>query len=251
MTELPDYNERNISGNYVNAGKLFTTDSGSTYSYCNTQMSDITIRKTGGEQTSIPDNTVWLCEESIFNADGTTKYLKGVYYQQIGNNIEPITDSYEIAQLDASTIEQKYRKQLPLDYEDAIAISSPDVGTIYIADIMFNGGTKIMIWTPRQDEVLYGSRIKFSSAGIEISSSGFKRILDEQTDVAYRIDNNGSVVGIIWKLSENGMYVKNIYCYGTIYMGTVQNELDTSTFKQVLEMRKSDQSDGIDEYIYS
>lgn len=252
MSSLPEYNERENDGAYKYMGKLVSVNNGSTYSYCNSLMTGIGITESDTVPSVIHDNEVWKCSKTVFDDNGKTQYLKEVYYNDIHGNIEAISDNYEIAQLDSSKENDPYKKQLPTEFESAASISTPNTGIIYIADIMFNGGYKIQTWTPRQDEVLYGSRIKFSSAGIEIQSeAGFKRILNEQTDVAYKIDSNGNIIGIIWKLSTDGMFVKNIYCYGTISMGKVTDELNTDTFKNVMEMKRSDSDDGIDEYIYS
>lgn len=201
---------------------------------------------------------VWLCKENIVNASGTGyDYIAGFYYEMNSSNkLVPITDNYIITMLDSDN----YYKRIPVGWEQVTGESSttyltPLAGSVYFGDIMVNGGSMVMTWTPRQDENMWGTKIKFNSSGITIEdrSRGYKRVLDESSDISWQIANDGSIISCVWKLTQDGFITKDIKCYGTFYMGYVPNEKSSNIdeeFIKVMSMQRSADNSGIDEYIY-
>lgn len=213
------------------------------------------------QSSTVPNlnrDEVWLCKENIVNASGTGyDYIAGFYYEKnASNNLVPITDNYIITRLDSDN----YYKRIPVGWEQVTGESSttyltPLAGSVYFGDIMVNGGSMVMTWTPRQDENMWGTKIKFNSSGITIEdrSRGYKRVLDESSDISWQIANDGSIISCVWKLTQDGFITKDIKCYGAFYIGYVPNEKSSNIdeeFIKVMSMQRSSDNSGVDEYIY-
>lgn len=213
------------------------------------------------QSTTVPNlnrDEVWLCKENIVNSSGTGyDYIAGFYYEKNSSDkLVPITDNYIITMLDSDN----YYKRIPVGWEQVTGESSttyltPLAGSVYFGDIMVNGGSMVMTWTPRQDENMWGTKIKFNSSGITIEdrSRGYKRVLDESSDISWQIANDGSIISCVWKLTQDGFITKDIKCYGAFYIGYVPNEKSSNIdeeFIKVMSMQRSSDNSGIDEYIY-
>lgn len=213
------------------------------------------------QSSTVPNlnrDEVWLCKENIVNASGTGyDYIAGFYYEKNSSDkLVPITDNYIITMLDSDN----YYKRIPVGWEQVTGESSttyltPLAGSVYFGDIMVNGGSMVMTWTPRQDENMWGTKIKFNSSGITIEdrSRGYKRVLDESSDISWQIANDGSIISCVWKLTQDGFITKDIKCYGAFYIGYVPNEKSSNIdeeFIKVMSMQRSSDNSGIDEYIY-
>lgn len=201
---------------------------------------------------------VYKCTNTILNQDESVKYLRGTYYTNrddaLQNILRPITDSYYITLLDADDLYFMTLTGGSENIETSASIFSVTPGKIYIGDIMVNGGVNVMTWTPRQDEVLWGENIKFSSNGIYIENkdNGFGRQLTSNSDIAFRLAGDGTITEYIWKLTQTGFIAKDIKCFGTFAMGnTTGSSADLeNSFTSVLEMKRNNNNTGVDDYIY-
>lgn len=246
---LPTYGSSYIGKAYLISGK---------YYYGSSLFTKVNVVKSSTPPTLKIDE-VWLCSENVPNdSDTGYDYIAGFYYQDIDGVLEPIVDNYVITMLDAG----QYYKRVPssswesVTGESSTSFLTPEPGSVYFGDIMVNGGSMVMTWTPRQDENMWGTKIKFNSSGITIEdrSRGYKRVLDESSDISWQISSDGSIISCVWKLTQDGFITKDIKCYGTFYMGYVPNEksenIDTE-FIKVMSMQRSNDNSGIDEYIYT
>lgn len=246
FTTQPDLNSLEA---YSVAGNRCTI--ASTDTYCLATMQAVNIVTTQPDLNDMSPSTYWYCTDNVYDeTTGVILFIRGVYYyksKDVNDNLifEPVTDSFTITQLD----KEDYMIPVPVEFTSTV---TPVTGTLYIGDIMVNGGNSVKTWTPRQDEVLYGSKIKFSSDGITlIGQNDYKRELKEDLDVAYKVDVSGTPIECVWRLNKDGMFVKDIYCYGTFNMGTVVNTgSNLGNFTPKFQMSRSVGNDGIDEYIY-
>ena len=201
---------------------------------------------------------VYKCIRDVKGQNNEILYVRGTYYTNrndaLQNVLRPITDSYYITLLDANDL---YFSTLTGGSENIETSSTAFIATTgrtYLGDIMVNGGNQVMTWTPRQDEVLWGENIKFSSNGIYIENkdSGFGRQLTSNSDIAFRLAGDGTITEYIWKLTQTGFIAKDIKCFGTFAMGTTSSgnvDLENS-FSAILEMKRNNNNTGVDDYIY-
>lgn len=248
-TSLPTYNANYIGRAYKVSDK---------YYYGTSAYTKMTIIESVSKP-ALQVNQIWKCLQNVPNSAKTGyDYLAGYYYEKdVSGKYVPITDSYVITMLDKDT----YYKRLPTGWETLSGVTdtkylSPVDGSVYFGDIMLNGGSMVMTWTPRQDENMWGENIKFNSDGIVIEdkSRGYKRVLDESSDISWLIDSNGNIVSCVWKLTQDGFITKDIRCYGTFYMGKVADEKSSNienNFTKVMSMSRSSDNKGVDEYIYT
>lgn len=256
-------NPANDKGKIASAGKLYKYNS--TYTYLKPIYRKITVVEFDDylSASSLVGDKVYKCTKDLVKDSlSDDNYVRGVYYTISENAIasskklKPISDSYIIMMLDAgdyNTITMNGTNENLETSSSNFPISQ--YGTIYIGDIMVNGGNNVQTWTPRQDENLWGENIKFDYSGITIENipSGYKRIIDSNSDIAYQINDSGNIVKCIWKLTQDGFITNDIKCIGTFAMGYVTNEASSdleNTFTAVMEMKKNANRDGVDEYLY-
>ena len=265
-------NPANDKGKIASAGKLYKYSS--TYTYLKPVYKKITVDEFDHYLTAsnLVGDKVYLCTKDMDKDSlSDNDYVRGVYYTIAENAIasskklKPINDSYTIMLLDSSREDpndnsKAYYNITMNGTNENLETSSTNftIGqytTIYVGDIMVNGGNNVQTWTPRQDENLWGENIKFDYSGITIENipSGYKRIIDSNSDIAYQINDSGDIVKCIWKLTQDGFITNDIKCIGTFAMGYVTNEASSdleNTFTAVMEMKKNTNRDGVDEYLY-
>jgi len=255
-------NPNNDKGKISCAGKLYKYSS--TYTYLKPVYKKISVVEFSDYLTasSLVGDAVYKCERDMAaDALADSDYVRGVYYtiaenaQASSKKLKPITDGYTIMMLDAGDYHTITMNGTNENIETSSSNFSFTPGQLYVGDIMVNGGQNVQTWTPRQDENLWGENIKFDYSGITIENipNGYKRIIDSNSDIAYQIDDSGTIVKCIWKLTQDGFITNDIKCIGTFAMGYVSNEASAdleNTFTAVMEMKKNTDRDGIDEYLY-
>lgn len=256
-------NPNNDKGKIASAGKLYKYNS--TYTYLKPVYKKVSIVSFSDylSASNLVGDAVYHCEKDMIKDSlSDSDYVRGTYYtiaenaQASSKKLKPITDGYTIMMLDSGdyyTITMNGTTENIETSSTAFPVSQ--YSTIYIGDIMVNGGQNVQTWTPRQDENLWGENIKFDYSGITIENipNGYKRIIDSNSDIAYQINDSGAIVKCIWKLTQDGFITNDIKCIGTFAMGYVSNEASAdleNTFTAVMEMKKNTDRDGIDEYLY-
>lgn len=223
-------------------------------------------------------NAIWLCSRDIITEENL-KYVKGIYYLFTGFHsyildgetkqaptFIPFSDSYDVTLLN----QNQYYIQRVYDFEDitsqnlVVTNETPD-DCISVADIMLNGGSTVMAWTPSRYESIYSETIRFSKYGIEISGEYVsestkrkaKRIINETQDVAYIIDDlTGNIVKLIWNINPDGVMTNDLRSYGSLSLGYARNpdgskdDSNQGKWTQVYKMERNSSNEGIDEYIY-
>ena len=138
---------------------------------------------------------------------------------------------------------------------------------VSVADIMLNGGSMVMTWTPSRYEGIFHESIKFSAYGMEITNDSDKtavkkRIINESEDTAWVQDGNGNISKVIWKIEDSGIMINNAKVYGSLSLGyamvydptlgkKVVDNTNVGDWTQLYKMKRSEDNTGVDEYIYS